>query len=64
MGALGTNPMMSLFMKGAGIMKAGFIVKPLWIVIFTVAILAFSYILSLIITWRIRKISAYALVSE
>lgn len=64
LGAFFTNPMMSAAMKGFGIMKAGFIVDPLWIVIFGAAVLVFSYFLSLLVTWRIRKISAYALVSE
>ena len=64
LGAIGTNPMMSVAMKGAGVMKASFIVDPIWIVIFAISTLVFSYFLSLLITWRIRKISAYALVTE
>lgn len=64
LGAFCTNPMMSAAMKGIGIMKASFIVDPIWITIFGAAVLAFSYLLSLLVTWRIRKISAYALVSE
>lgn len=64
LGAVGTNPMMSATMKGAGVMKTSFIVDPVWIVIFSIAILVFSYLLSLFISWRIRKISAYALVTE
>lgn len=64
LGALYTNPMMSLSMKSIGVMKAGFIVDPYWILAFGVATIAFSYLLSMLITWRIRKISAYALVTE
>lgn len=64
LGAFYTNPMMSVTMKSAGIMKAGFIVDPYWIIAFGVATILFSYLLSLLITWRIRKISAYALVTE
>ncbi len=64
LGAFYTNPMMSLAMKGVGVMKAGFIVDPYWIVAFGVVTIVFSYVLSLLITWRIRKISAYALVTE
>lgn len=64
LGAFCTNPMMSVAMRSAGIMKAEYIVDPLWITIFSISVLVFSYLLSLLITWRIRKISAYALVTE
>lgn len=64
LGAVYTNPIMSIAMRGVGIMKAGFIIDTFSVVIFSVAILVFSYLLSLLITWRIRKISAYALVTE
>ena len=64
LGAFYTNPMMSLSMKSMGVMKAGFIVDPYWIISFGVATIVFSYLLSMVITWRIRKISAYALVTE
>ncbi len=64
LGAFYTNPMMSLSMKGMGVMKAGFIVDPYWVIAFGVATIVFAYLLSMVITWRIRKISAYALVTE
>jgi putative ABC transport system permease protein len=64
LGAFYTNPMMSLSMKSAGVMKAGFIVDPYWIIAFGAATIVFSYLLSMLTTWRIRKISAYALVTE
>jgi putative ABC transport system permease protein len=64
LGAFYTNPMMSVSMKGVGVMRAGFIVDPLWVITFGAATIIFSYLLSMLITWRIRKISAYALVTE
>lgn len=64
LGVFYTNPMMSVSMKSVGVMKAGFIVDPYWIIAFGAATLVFSYLLSMLITWRIRKISAYALVTE
>lgn len=64
LGAFYTNTLMSVAMRGMGIMKAGFIVAPYWVVAFGAATILFSYLLSLLITWRIRKISAYALVTE
>ena len=64
LGAIYTNPMMSLAMSGAGIMKAGFIIDYSWILAFGLSTILFSYLLSMLITWRIRRISAYALVTE
>lgn len=64
LGAVYTNPLMSVAMKGAGIMRANFIINMPSVVIFSLVILLFSYLLSIVITWRIRKISAYALVTE
>lgn len=64
LGAFYTNSLMSVTMKSAGIMKAGFIVDPYWVIAFGSITIIFSYLLSMLITWRIRKISAYALVTE
>jgi putative ABC transport system permease protein len=64
LGALYTNSLISLSMKSMGVMKAGFIVDPYWVTAFCVSTIVFSYLLSMLITWRIRKISAYALVTE
>lgn len=64
LGAFYTNALMSVSMRGSGVMKAGFIVNPYWVAAFGGATIIFSYLLSLLITWRIRKISAYALVTE
>ena len=63
-GALYTNPMLSLSMKGMGIMRANFIIVPEWVVVLSIGIIVFSYLLSLLVTWQIRKISAYRLVTE
>lgn len=59
-----TNPIMSVAQRSMGIMKANYIIRPAWIAVFGTATLIVSYIISMLITWRIRKISAYALVSE
>lgn len=64
LGGVYTNPLMSVTMRGVGIMKANFIIDKFSVITFSAAILVFSYLLSLLITWRIRKISAYALVTE
>lgn len=64
LGAYLGNPIMSVAMGGMGVMKANFIVQPVWIVFFGVGMLIISYLTSMAITWRIRKISAYTLVTE
>lgn len=64
LGALYTNPLLSVAMKSMGIMKANFIVAPAWVVGFAIATIGFSYLLCLLVTWRIRKISAYELITE
>jgi putative ABC transport system permease protein len=64
LGALYTNSLMSITMKSAVVMRAGFIVNQYWIVIFCIATIVFSYFLSMFITLRIKKISAYSLVTE
>lgn len=59
-----TNPLMSVVMKGMGVMRARFIIPSLWVFSFGLFVVVFAYLLSLLTTWRIRKISAYALVTE
>ncbi|AIQ18452.1 hypothetical protein H70357_18425 [Paenibacillus sp. FSL H7-0357] len=59
-----TNPFMSVAMSAMGIMKANFIIMTSWITLLGVALVIVSYFTSMLITYRIRKISAYALVSE
>lgn len=58
------NPTMTLAQSSMGIMKANYVIRPDWIALFGIATLIVSYISSMLITWRIRKISAYALVTE
>ncbi len=61
--ALCTNPVMSVVMAGIGVMNANFAVNTLWVAAFGVGCFIFSYLVSLAVTARIRKISAYALVT-
>ncbi len=64
MGALTGNPIMSIIQRGMGIAKANYVVMPNWIVIFSIGLAMISYISSMLITLKIRKISAYSLVTE
>lgn len=59
-----TNAIMSLAQSGMGITEANFIITPSSIVLFGIAIILISYVTSMLITFRIRKISAYSLVTE
>jgi len=59
-----TNAIMSMAQRGMGIMQANYIVMPSWIVMFALATLVIAYLTSMLVTYRIRKISAYRLVSE
>jgi putative ABC transport system permease protein len=59
-----TNPLMSIVQRSMGIMKANYIITPVWIALFGIAMVIISYITSLLVTFRIRKISAYTLVTE
>ena len=56
--------MISLSMKSMGVMKAGFIVDLSWVIAFGVSTIVFSYLVSVLIPWRIGKIADYALVTE
>lgn len=58
------NAIMSVAQRSMGIMKANYIIAPFWVALFGVAIVIVSYIISILITYRIRKISVYTLISE
>ena len=63
-GGLTTNMLMSIGMQAAGVMQINYIIRPTWVMATGVGIMVLSYASSLLMTWRIRKISAYTLVSE
>lgn len=64
LGITQVNTLMSVAERSGGVMKADYIITPGWITLCSAAIVIVSYLTSLLITYRIRKISAYALVSE
>ena len=64
LGAVSTNLLMSIGMAPMGIVKAGFIINASWVAAAGICIVALAYLTSILITWRIRKISAYTLVTE
>ncbi|HEX3037419.1 MAG TPA: ABC transporter permease [Oscillospiraceae bacterium] len=64
LGIMQTNTVMTVAQHSMNIMKASYIITPGWIALVGAAIIAVSYLTSMLITFKIRKISAYALVSE
>lgn len=58
------NPLLVALMSGMGIAKINFPAPLDQIIVVCIAIVILAYAISMLIAWRIRKISAYALVSE
>lgn len=63
-GYLAFNPVFVMIMSGAGIAQADLPVPISWIVILSTSLALLAYAMTMLISWRIRKISAYALVTE
>ena len=64
LGITQTNAVMSVGESSMYIAKADYIITPGWIALCGLGIVIVSYLVSLLITCRIRKISAYSLISE
>ena len=64
LGAWLVNPGMSIGMAGLGVMQGSMIVNIAWVIASGVIIVVLAYLISMLVTWRIRKISAYKLVTE
>ncbi len=64
LGMTQTNPILTMAQRAMGVMKAQYIIMPSWILVFGISLVFLSYAISMLITFRIRKISAYGLVSE
>jgi putative ABC transport system permease protein len=63
-GYFGFNPLMSALTSGVGIARLNLPVPLDQIIVVCAALVVLAYAVSMLIAWRIRKISAYALVSE
>jgi putative ABC transport system permease protein len=64
LGSFYINPMVSLLFKGIGIMKVAFVVPTVWIFLMCLGICIFGFSISLLVSLRIRKITAYTLIEE
>lgn len=58
------NPMISVLMRGMGIMRANFVIPVGLMAILCVGLLFFAFVFSLFVTRKINKISAYQLMNE
>ncbi|MCL2018479.1 MAG: FtsX-like permease family protein [Oscillospiraceae bacterium] len=63
-GYFGLNPMMAALMTGMGIVKSELPIPLGQTAAVCASLVAIAYVVSMLIAWRIRKISAYGLVSE
>jgi putative ABC transport system permease protein len=64
MGYFGINPMISALFRSVGIMKFDMIVPFAWMALLCAGIAFMSYAIAMLISYRIRKISAYILITE
>jgi len=63
-GFFGFNPIMALSMTGMGIVKVEMPVPVDLMIVACFALLVLAYCVSMLISLRIRKISAYSLITE
>lgn len=59
-----TNPMLSILLSSAGVKRLDFIIPLSNILTLCIAMLILAYIVSMIVSRRIKKISAYGLITE
>ncbi|MEO4055389.1 ABC transporter permease [Solibacillus sp. CAU 1738] len=64
LGVFFTNPMLSVLLSSAGVKRLDFIIHLPIILVFCVGILILAYIVSIFVSFKIRKISAYGLITE
>jgi putative ABC transport system permease protein len=64
LGCLYINPMLAVLFRGIGVMKVNFEVPALWIGFMCIGIGVVAYTVSMLVSWRIRKITPYNLIVE
>lgn len=64
LGIFFTNPMLSVLLSSAGIKRLDFIIHVPSILIIGVGIIIIAYIVSILVSLKIKKISAYGLITE
>jgi len=63
-GYLGINPLFGVLMSGMGATQVNFPTPIAWVLMVGIVLVLLAYVIAMLISWRIRKISAYALVVE
>ena len=63
-GHFGFNPIFTAILRSAGIMKTELSTPVGWTIVTCIALVMLTYLISILIAWRIRKITPYTLVSE
>jgi len=63
-GYFGFNPIVVALMRNMGIAQANMTIPLAWISVLCISLALLAYAVSMTIAWRVRKISAYALVTE
>ena len=63
-GVFYASPLLNIAMRPMGVLAANLLVSNAWMIVAGAAITVLAIGLSLLVTWRIRKISAYKLVTE
>ena len=61
---LGVNPLISALFRATGLMRIDLVIAHSWLAILCVGIALLSYIVAVLISARVRKISAYTLVTR
>lgn len=59
-----TNAMLELLLSGAGVTRVSFIIRPSLIIGLGIALILFAYVISMLVSRRIKRITAYALITE
>jgi putative ABC transport system permease protein len=64
MAYIGVNPMISALFRVTGLMRIDLVMAHLWLAILCVGIAVLSYVVAIVISSRVRRISAYTLVTQ
>lgn len=63
-GFFAINPILSILFSGIGMMRVNFEILPAMLILITAAMSLFGFLICLLVSARIRKISPYSLISE
>ncbi|MBA9083813.1 putative ABC transport system permease protein [Fontibacillus solani] len=64
LGCIGTNPLLSILVRSIGISNSQFKVHLPTVMILCIGIVVFSYLISMLVARRIKRITAYGMITE